>query len=249
MKRYPDGWQGKHFFQKQAPAHMPSWIRTAALPASRRSGETRVIEYPVLDDELALLWAVSMGCIDLHAGAARMDRPDRPDWVVLDLDPAEGTPFDVVVEVALLVRDVLGAVGLSGLPKTSGSRGIHVLVPIARRHTHADARSFAEIVAGALARSHPSLVTTEWTRAKRHGVLLDVNQNGAGRTTAMAYSVRPRPGAPVSTPLEWDELRSDLDPSLFTREVVLRRIADRGDLLAGALEGGQSLAAALRAVR
>jgi bifunctional non-homologous end joining protein LigD len=248
MKRYPDGWQGKHFFQKQAPSHMPAWIHRAPLPASTRTGEQRVIEYPLLDDELALLWAVSMGCIDLHAGAARVDRPDRPDWVVFDLDPAEGTPFDVVVEVALLVRDVLEAIGLSGVPKTSGSRGMHVLVPIARRHSHADARAFAEIVSGALARAHPSLVTTEWTRAKRHGVLIDVNQNGAGRTTAMGYSVRPRPGAPVSTPLAWHEVGPGLDPTGFTMDVVLRRVVERGDLLAPAITGGQSLTAALRSV-
>ena len=249
MKRYPDGWQGKHFFQKQAPSHMPPWINRAPLPASTRTGEQRVIEYPLLDDELALLWAVSMGCIDLHAGASRVDRPDRPDWVVFDLDPADGTPFDVVVQVTLLVRDVLGAIGLHGVPKTSGSRGMHVLVPIARRHSHADARAFAEIVAGALARSHPSLVTTEWTRAKRHGVLIDVNQNGAGRTTAMGYSVRPRPGAPVSTPLAWEEVRPELEPSSFTMDVVLTRIDERGDLLAPAIAGRQSLTAALRAVR
>ena len=248
MKRYPDGWQGKHFFQKQAPSHMPDWIQRAPLPASTRAGQQRVIEYPLLDDELALLWAVSMGCIDLHAGSARVDRPERPDWVVFDLDPADGTPFDAVVEVALLVRDVLGAIGLRGVPKTSGSRGMHVLVPIARRHAHGDARTFAEIVSGALARSHPHLVTTEWTRAKRHGVLIDVNQNGAGRTTAMGYSVRPRPGAPVSTPLEWDEVRADLDPAAFTMDAVLARIVERGDLLAPALAGGQSLTVALRSL-
>lgn len=248
MKRYPDGWQGKSFFQKNAPSHMPDWIRRVPLPATTRDGETRTIEYAVLDDDLALLWAVSMGCIDLHAGAARVDRLERPDWVVFDLDPADGTPFGSVVEVALLVRELLTAVGLEGVAKTSGSRGIHVLVPIARRHTHAQARSFAEIVAGALARAHPTLVTTEWARAKRHGVLVDVNQNGQGRTTAMGYSVRPRAGAPVSTPLRWDEVTPSLDPQTFTMDAVLRRVHEHGDLLAPALHGGQSLTAALRAV-
>ncbi len=248
MKRYPDGWRGKHFFQKQAPAHMPAWIRRVAIPASTREGEQRVIEYAILDDDLALLWAVSMGCIDLHAGAARADKLERPDWVVFDLDPAEGTGFEAVVEVALLVRELLTAVGLQGVPKTSGSRGIHVLVPIARRHTHREARAFAEIVAGALARAHPALVTTEWARAKRHGVLIDVNQNGQGRTTAMGYSVRPRAGAPVSTPLRWEEVRPELEPAAFTMGAVLERVAAHGDLLAPALSGRQSLTAALRAV-
>ncbi|MFN0153476.1 MAG: DNA ligase D [Gaiella sp.] len=247
MKRYPDGWQGKHFFQKQAPSHMPEWIRRVSIPASTRDGEKRTIDYAVLDDDLALLWAVGMGCIDLHAGAARADKLDRPDWVVFDLDPAEGTTFEQVVEVSLLVRELLRAVDLEGVPKTSGSRGIHVLVPVARRHTHEEARAFAEIVAGALARAHPALVTTEWARAKRHGVLVDVNQNGQGRTTAMGYSVRPRAGAPVSTPLQWEEVRADLDPAGFTMEAVLERVATYGDLLAPALAGGQSLKAALRA--
>jgi bifunctional non-homologous end joining protein LigD len=246
MKRYPDGWQGKHFFQKQAPAHMPDWIRRAPLPASTRDGERRTISYAVLDDELALLWAVGMGCIDLHAGAARIDRIDRPDWVVLDLDPADGTTFAEVVAVALLVRDTLDVLGLESVPKTSGSRGLHVLVPIARRHTHEEARAFAAIVAGALRRSHPDLVTGEWARAKRHGTLIDVNQNGAGRTTAMAYSVRPRAGAPVSTPLRWDEVTPALDPAALTMGVVLDRVAHHGDLAARVLGGGQSLARALR---
>jgi bifunctional non-homologous end joining protein LigD len=248
MKRYPDGWQGKHFFQKQAPAHAPDWIRRVSLPASTRSGERRTVSYAVLDDDLALLWAVSMGCIDLHAGAARVDRLDRPDWVVFDLDPAEGTGFAEVATVALHVRDALTALGLESVPKTSGSRGLHVLVPIARRHTHEQAREFAVIVAGALQRAHPELVTREWSRAKRHGVLIDVNQNGAGRTTAMVYSVRPRPGAPVSTPLRWAEVGPGLDPAAFTMDAVLERVAREGDLAAAALAGGQSLTRALRSL-
>jgi bifunctional non-homologous end joining protein LigD len=150
--------------------------------------------------------------------------------------------------VALLAREVLSVMELESVPKTSGSRGIHVLVPLARRHTHQEARAFAEIVADALQRSHPALVTREWARAKRHGVLIDVNQNGAGRTTAMVYSVRPRPGAPVSTPLLWDEVGPDLDPGLLTMDVVLDRVARHGDLAAPALHGGQSLARALRRI-
>jgi bifunctional non-homologous end joining protein LigD len=249
MKRYPDGWQGKHFFQKQAPKHMPAWIRRAPFPASTRSGETRTIEYAVLDDELALLWAVNMGCIDLHAWASRVDRPERPDWVLFDLDPADGAGFGEVVEVALLVREALDLLGLEGFPKTSGSKGIHVLAPIARRHTYEETRELAGIVAGALARAHPGLVTTEWARSKRRGVLVDANQNGPGRTTAMVYSVRPRAGAPVSTPLAWDEVVPSLDPAAFTMEAVLDRVARHGDLFAPVLERRQSLTKALARLR
>ena len=249
MKRYPDGYTGKSFFQKQAPAHMPDWIATAAFPASTREGERRVIDYALVDDELALLWVVNMGCIDMHAWASRADRPERPDWVMFDLDPSEGSGFEEVIEVAQLVRQTLELLELESLPKTSGSRGIHVLVPIARRHDFDEVREFAGIVAGALARAHPGLVTTEWTKAKRRGVLVDANQNGPGKTTASVYSVRPRAGAPVSTPLRWDEVVSGLDPASFTMEVVLERVARDGDIYARVLEGGQSLGVALRALR
>ncbi len=247
MKRYPDGWRGKHFFQKNVPSHAPPWLRSASLPATTRDGETRMISYALVDDLLALLWVVNMGCIDLHTWSSRADLPHRPDWVILDLDPADGVGFDVVIEVALLVQEALELMGLESFPKTSGSKGMHVLVPISRRHTHEDARRFASIVSGALARTHPDLVTTEWTRSKRRGVLIDANQNGAGRTTASVYSVRPRAGATVSTPLTWDEVRKGFDPESFTMDVVLDRVAREGDLAGGVLTVRQSLAAALRA--
>jgi bifunctional non-homologous end joining protein LigD len=249
MKRYPDGWQGKHFFQKQAPSHMPEWIERVPLPASTREGETKVIEYALVDDELALLWMVNMGCIDMHVWSSRVDKPERPDWVMFDLDPAEGATFEDVITVARLVKDTLDLLELESYPKTSGSRGIHILVPVARRHTFGDARDFASIVAGALARAHPGLVTTEWARKKRKGVLVDANQNRAGATNASVYSVRPRAGAPVSTPLRWEEVVPGLDFTAFTMEAVLDRVARDGDLFAGVLAGKQSLTKALRALR
>jgi bifunctional non-homologous end joining protein LigD len=249
MKRYPDGWQGKHFFQKQAPSHMPAWIKRAAFPASTREGEKKVIEYALVDDELALLWMANMGCIDMHVWSSRADRPERPDWVMFDLDPSEDAGFDDVVTVARLVKETLDLLELEGFPKTSGSRGIHVLVPIARRHTFSEAREFAAIIAGALARAHPRLVTTEWARAKRTGVLVDANQNGPGKTNASVYSVRPGAGAHVSTPLRWNEVSEGFDPAAFTMDAVLDRVARNGDLFAGVLSGGQSLTQALKRLR
>jgi bifunctional non-homologous end joining protein LigD len=249
MKRYPDGWQGNHFFQKQAPSHMPDWIRRVPFPASTREGEKKVIDYALVNDELALLWMVNMGCIDMHVWSSREDRPEHPDWVMFDLDPAEGATFEDVVTVANLVRETLELLDLEGFPKTSGSRGIHVLVPIARRHTHAQAREFASVIAGALARAHPGLVTTEWAKTKRKGVLVDANQNGPGKTNASVYSVRPRAGALVSAPLRWEEIVSGLDLASFTMGEVLDRVARDGDLFAGVLEGKQSLTKALRALR
>jgi len=248
MRRYPNGWEGKHFFQKDAPSHMPAWISRAAFPVSTRDRERRTIDYPLVNNDLALLWMVNMGCIDLNAWTSRIDRPDRPDWVIFDLDPSDDVGFAEVIEVAQLVKQTLDLVGLESFPKTSGSRGIHVLVPIARRHGYDETRSFASIVAGALARAHPGLVTTEWTKSKRRGVLVDANQNGPGKTTASVYSVRPRAGAPVSTPLAWDEVRAGLDPAAFTFDEVRTRVAGSGDLFAPVLTLRQSLGAALRSL-
>ena len=249
MKRYPDGIAGGHFFQKNAPEHMPDWIPTRSyLSTSRESRQKRMIAYPLVNDELALLWMVNMGCVDMNCWYSRVDKPERPDFVLFDLDPSPDVGFRETIRVALLVREILDAIGLASYPKTSGSEGIHVLVPISRRHTYADTRVFAEIVAGALARAHPRLVTTEWSKAKRRGVLIDANQNGEGKTIASVYSVRPRRGAPVSTPLRWEEVNEELDPSDFTMEVVLRRVERHGDLYAPVLAGRQSLSGALAAL-
>ncbi|HZM18053.1 MAG TPA: non-homologous end-joining DNA ligase, partial [Gaiellaceae bacterium] len=251
MKRYPDGAFGKFFFQKDAPKHMPDWIKAVEITVTTRDKprERRRISAPLVNDELALLWMVNMGCIDLNTWYSRVDKPERPDFVLFDLDPSDDVGFKETVQVALLVKQALDTVGLESYPKTSGSDGIHVLVPIARRHTYEQTREFAEIIASALARAHYGLVTTEWVRRKRRGVLIDSNQNGEGKTIASVYSVRPREGAPVSTPLRWDEVNEKLDPSSFTMDVVRERIREHGDLFEPVLHGKQSLTAALRAVR
>jgi bifunctional non-homologous end joining protein LigD len=251
MKRYPDGWQGKFFFQKDAPTHMPDWIPTRQFEASTRDRppKRRLIDFALVNDELALLWMVNMGCIDMNTWYSRVDKPSRPDWVLFDLDPSEDVGFAETVEVARLIKETLDLLGLESFPKTSGSEGIHILVPVSRRHTYAQTREFSEIVAGAIARAHPGLATTEWVRAKRRGVLIDSNQNGEGKTIASAYSVRPKAGAPVSTPLRWDEVNESLDPAAFTMEAVLDRVARQGDLFEGVLTTKQSLGDALRSLR
>ncbi len=249
MKRYPDGWKGKFFFQKDAPKHMPDWIKTAVFPAtSRESREKRMIRFPLVNDELALLWTVNMGCIDMNTWYSRVDTPNKPDFVLFDLDPSPDVGFKETVEVALLVKQALDTLELESFPKTSGADGIHILVPIARRHTYDDTRQFSEIIARALAATHRGLVTTEWSKAKRRGVLIDSNQNGEGKTIASVYSVRPKEGAPVSTPLRWEEVNEKLDPGEFTMEVVRQRIARDGDLYEGVLKTKQSLGAALKAL-
>jgi len=249
MKRYPDGWNGDFFFQKDAPKHMPDWIKSKAFRAtSRESRQKRMIRYPLVSDELSLLWMVNMGCIDMNTWYSRLDKPERPDWVLFDLDPSPDVGFKEVVEVACLLKQALDGLGLESLPKTSGADGMHILVPIARRHTYADTREFSEIVGRALERTHRGLVTTQWAKAKRRGVLIDSNQNGEGKTIASVYSVRPKEGAPVSTPLRWDEVNERLNPSVYTMDVVRARIEQHGDLFEGALKNKQSLAAALKAV-
>jgi bifunctional non-homologous end joining protein LigD len=251
MKRYPDGAFGKFFFQKDAPKGMPDWIPTRPFTVSTRDTPRRKrrIQTPLVNDDLALLWMVNMGCIDMNVWYSRVDRAERPDFVLFDLDPSPDVGFKETVQVALLIRDVLQALDLEGFPKTSGSDGIHVLVPIERRYTYAATREFAEIVAKTLERTHQGLVTTQWSKAKRRGVLIDANQNGEGKTIASVYSVRPREGAPVSTPLRWDEVTEELDPLAFTMEVALGRVQRFGDLFEPVLTTRQSIGAALRKIR
>ena len=250
MRRYPDGADGKAFFQKAAPPHMPDWIPTFRAVASTRlePRTKKSIEFPLVNDELALLWMANMGCIDMNAWYSRIDRPDRPDFVLFDLDPTPEVPWSQTVEVALILKALLDALGLESFPKTSGGKGLHVLVPLDRRSTYEDTRHFAELVAGAIARTHPKLATTEWSKARRRGVLIDANQNGEGKTIASVYSVRPKPGAPVSAPLAWDEVNDKLNPAIYTMPVALERVQRFGDLYAGVLTTRQSLSKVLRSL-
>jgi bifunctional non-homologous end joining protein LigD len=251
MLRYPDGIKGKRFFQKDAPSHLPEWIETyRALVSTRESPRTKKwVNFALVDDELALLWMVNMGCIDMNTWYSRVDKPERPDFVLFDLDPSPDVGIKETVQVALLVKQALDAFGLVGYPTTSSAEGMHVIVPIERRYTFEDTRRFAEIISGAIARTHRGLATTEWSKQRRRGVLIDANQNGFGKTIASVYSVRPRPGAPVSTPLLWEEVTEDLDPRAFTMDIVLERIGERGDLFEGALTTKQRLNEALRALQ
>jgi bifunctional non-homologous end joining protein LigD len=249
MRRYPDGAYGKAFFQKDAPSHMPEWIpRYRALVSTRDGGRKKWVDFPVIVDELGVLWMVNMGCIDMNAWYSRVDKPDRPDFVLFDLDPTPEVPWPETIEVALILKELLDALGLESFPKTSGGKGFHVLVPIERRSTFDDTRSFAELVAGVIARAHPKLATTEWSKARRRGVLIDSNQNGEGKTISSVYSVRPRPNATVSTPLRWDEVDDKLNPSIYTMPVVLERIRQQGDVYAGVLTKRQSLSKALKSL-
>jgi bifunctional non-homologous end joining protein LigD len=188
---------------------------------------------------------VQMHCIDLNVWYSRVDRPERPDFVLFDLDPPEGG-FALAVRVAHALRSLLEAVELPGYVKTSGADGIHVLAPIVRRSTYDETRRFAELVADRLVSELPGLATTEWLKRKREGVYVDARQNGWGKTIASVYSVRPRDGAPVSTPLRWDELAERLDPRSLAVAEALARVERDGDLFASVLRDGRALGPALR---
>jgi len=247
MKRFREGAAAPSFFQKNAPKGMPDWIPTRRFRTFPREGESRLVDFPLVNDELALLWMVQMHCIDMNAWYSRVDRPERPDFVLFDLDPPDGG-FGLGVRVAHLVRGVLEELGLESYVKTSGADGVHVLVPITRRSTFEDTREFADGVATVLAERHPGVVTTEWRKAKRRGVFLDARQNGWGKTIASVYSVRPKPGAPVSTPLRWNELTEDVSPRDFDMAEALLRIERHGDLFRPVLDEPQALAPARRAL-
>jgi bifunctional non-homologous end joining protein LigD len=248
MKRYRSGITESGFFQKQAPKGLPRWIKTRTFRTFPREGGSRLVDFPLVNSPEALLWMVQMHCIDMNAWYSRVDKPHRPDFVVFDLDPPDGG-FALAIEVAHLVREALAELELDSYVKTSGADGIHVLVPIARRATFEQTYEFAERVSRGLEEQHPGLVTTEWLKRKRSGVLVDHRQNGWGKTIASVYSVRPKPGAPVSTPLHWDELTEDVRPRDFGMREVLARVERHGDIYEPVLQGGQPLGPALRALR
>jgi DNA ligase D-like protein (predicted polymerase) len=193
---------------------------------------------------------VQMHCIDMNAWYSRVDKPERPDYVVFDLDPPESrNGFTQAIRVAHLVREALEQLELRSYVKTSGADGIHVLVPITRRSTFPETYELAELVSRKLEAENPGLVTTEWLKKKRRGVLVDHRQNGHGKTIASAYSVRPKPGAPVSTPLRWEELGEKVRPRDFGMREALERVERHGDLFEAVLKGGQGLGAALKKLR
>ena len=228
MKRYPHGAAGPFFFMKRAPTPRPDWIRTC--PIEHESGN--LIDFPVIDDVPSLLWVINLGCIDLNQWYARCDDIDRPDYLHFDLDPGEGATFERVRESALIVRDALLTLKMKSLVKTSGSKGLHVYVPIVRGPVQKQVWTFAKALAVELASRHPALMTSEYRVAKRPRgrVLVDYNQNRWGSTLASIYSVRPRPLATVSTPLTWDEVEGGATIEDFRLDNVRERIEERGDL-------------------
>jgi bifunctional non-homologous end joining protein LigD len=227
MKRYPHGYAGPFFFMKRAPVPRPAWVRTCAI--THASGN--VIDFPVVDDLATLLWIVNLGCIDLNPWYGRCDDVLRPDYLHFDLDPCKAT-WEQVVECGFVLRDALKSLKMPTLVKTSGSKGLHVYVPIRRGPTQKQVWTIAKALAQELAARHPNLITAEYRVAKRPRgrVLVDYNQNALGRTLASIYSVRPKPEASVSTPVTWEELEAGARIEDFTLTNVPERVKRRGDL-------------------
>lgn len=228
MKRYPHGIEGKFFFMKRTPEYKPEWLETCAI----EHGSGSVIDFPIAQDTAALLWIVNLGCIDLNPWYSQCDDVNRPDVLHFDLDPVPPAEFAQVRETALIVKAYLDERGMSSYPKSTGSRGIHIYVPIERGPLQKEVWTVAKRIAGELAKQHPELITAEYKIAKRPAgrVLVDYNQNAWGRTLASVYSVRPKPLATVSAPLSWDEVTGGVELEELTMDTVPERIAKLGDL-------------------
>ncbi len=245
LTRYPDGIDGKSFFQKDAPEWRPPWMRTL-----RVRGDERDLDHFLVDDADGLAWLANLGTIPIHVWASRAGRLERPDWCVVDLDPKEA-PFAHVVRLARALRDLCRDIGLPSFPKTTGQSGLHVLVPLGGQLTHAQARTLGELLARTVEAEHPEIATTaRAVHARNRRVYLDYLQNGQGKTIAAPYAVRPRPGAPVSTPLRWSEVNARLDPARFTIRTVPARARRLGaDPLAPVLSWTPDLLASLERLR
>jgi bifunctional non-homologous end joining protein LigD len=227
MKRYPNGAEGDFFYMKRAPEPRPEWIEICPIPHNEG-----LVNFPMVQDLPSLMWLINLGCIDLNQWYAKCDDWDRPDVLHFDLDPGPGADFTKVREVALRVRDILDQLSMPTYAKTTGSKGIHVYIPIVRGPVQKEVWAFAKAIAIELEARHPEIITAEYRKVKRpHGrVLVDYNQNAWGRTLASIYSVRPTPIASVSTPVTWEEIEGGVRIEDFRIDNVVDRVREAGDL-------------------
>jgi bifunctional non-homologous end joining protein LigD len=225
MKRYPNGVDGEFFYQKRAPTSHPEWLETFRIefPSGRSA------DFAVLNDAASLAWFANLGCIEIHTWHSRIDRVERPDYLLIDLDPSADDQWPHVREIALVVKDVMDELGLASYPKTSGSTGMHILAPIERDLDFPEVRRFAKAMAKEIEKRVPRIATTTWAVKDRTGVFVDYGQNARDRTIASAYSIRPVPDARASAPLRWKEV-ADVDPGDFTMTTMRERLRKVGDL-------------------
>ena len=231
MKRYPHGVEGEFFHQKRVPVPHPEWLETVHIVFPRHG---RTADFPVVTDAAGLAWIANLGCIELHTWHSRVADVERPDYMLIDLDPSEGNPWEHVRVIALVVKEVMDELDLPSYPKTSGATGFHVLVPIRPELRFPEVRRFAKALAEEVEGrvGDQDVATTTWKVADRRGVFVDYGQNSRDRTIASAYSVRPRADARVSAPLLWEEV-ADVDPAAFTLSTMRERVERVGDPTAG----------------
>ncbi len=243
LKRYPNGIDQEYFFQKDTPETAAPWLRTEMID-SEHAGKP--IRYVFADDRASLLYLVNLGCIDQNPWMSRSESLDNPDFILIDLDPQE-CPFDMIVEAALLVKNILDRISLTGYPKTTGGDGMHVYIPVEPIYTYDEARTFADLISRLVIAEKKDLFTTPRSVSKRqrNRVYFDYLQIGKSKTIAAPYVLRAYPGAPVATPLEWSEVRPGLDPKHFNISNVRQRFAEKGDLFRGVLEKPQRIEGAL----
>jgi bifunctional non-homologous end joining protein LigD len=240
MKRYPNGVEGEFFYQKRVPVPHPDWLETVHVLFGR-SGRTA--DFPVMTDAAGVAWIINLGCIELHTWHCRVTDVERPDYMLIDLDPSEGNPWELVPEIAMVVKEVLDELDLPSFPKTSGATGFHILTPIRPELRFPEVRRFAKALAKEVERriDDQDVATTTWKVAERRGVFVDFGQNARDRTIASAYSIRPTPDARASAPLAWEEVPG-VDPAAFTLETMRDRVSAVGDLTAGMWKRKVSLA-------
>lgn len=238
MKRYPDGLAGEAFYQKEVPDYAPDWITRQPVEHAEK-----VINYIICNDRATLIWLANQACIEMHVWLARLENLECPDIAVMDMDPAEGATFADILEIALLVKRILDEFGIECFPKTSGSRGLHLFIPLEPVYSWQKVTGSMKYVAELAQNVYPDKVTLERKVEKRAGkVYLDYLQNGRGKTMAFQYSLRPRPGAPISTPLLWEEVeKGSIQPADYNINTIFNRISRLGDAFAGVLKKRQNI--------
>ncbi|KAB2952310.1 DNA polymerase domain-containing protein [Heliorestis acidaminivorans] len=238
MVRYPDGIQGKSFYQKESPSFRPEWLTAVAIPSQHRGSP---ISYCLIRDWMDLLWVINLGTIELHPWLSQIGRLNHPTYMVFDLDPHESQSFSTVVEVALLVKEALDSFGLTSYPKTSGRSGLHIYVPLRPIYDYKTVRDCAIVLAQFIEKVDRRVTLKRSIKERGNSLYLDCWQIGQGKTLASVYSPRPLRGAPVSTPLHWSEVTSKVKPSSFSIKTVSERVSQKGDFFAPTIKEKNSL--------
>ncbi|HYZ30048.1 MAG TPA: non-homologous end-joining DNA ligase [Thermoleophilaceae bacterium] len=242
MKRYPNGVEGKFFYEKECPKHRPEWVRTKRIVSRGSTKDRTHVNFCVVDDLATLVWAANLADLELHTSLSRVDDMAHPTMAAFDLDPGPGTSIVECCQIAVWLRTIFGELSIESFPKTSGSKGLQVYAPLNSGATYAKTREFALAIAELLERTHPDLVVSNMKKELRRGkVLVDWSQNNQHKTTVCVYSLRAKPTPTVSTPVTWDEVerclkKGDADLLSFEAPEVLKRVDTHGDLFAPVLE-------------